>query len=177
MPQRVTIQKFNSLTGRFWVNRYLTTALVSAGGATIDGLVAAERAILRSESIITSARIDDNVEETDNYDTVSVNLNGQLTGEGETSMPLFVVARVDFDVAGGGRPSRKYLRHVLTEASSGLTSIAPTIITALNNYAAAVVAVGTICDPQGNLFVDGVVWPYPQMRQLKRASKKKIIPS
>lgn len=128
-------------------------------------------------SYITKARIDDNVKDTDNYDTVSYNREGEATHSTVELVPLFVVGRVDFDVSGGGSPSRKYLRAVLSEGDISFVSLGATAISRLNAFGDAIVAIGTICDPQGQLFVDAVVWPAPQMRQLRRGSKKKSTPS
>jgi hypothetical protein len=83
---------------------------------------------------------------------------------------------VDFDVSGGGRPSRKYLRGALLEGDVNFMTLTSAITTPANTFADAIVAIGTIVDPQGNGFLDGVVWPAPQMRQLRRGSKKKITP-
>lgn len=178
MPQRITIEHFNPNVGEYWVNRYFTTDAVDAAGDTLDALVAAHVAVHLASVLITKARIDDNVEGTDNFDTVSYNTAGtrSLGSDVQVMLPLFNVARVDFDVSGGGRPSRKYLRGTLIEGEVGFTGLASGLVAALNTYADAVVAIGTICDPQGNLFVDGVVWPYVQMRQLRRGSKKKSTP-
>lgn len=176
MPQRITVEFYCSTVGEYWTNRYFTTDAVNAAGDTIDALAAAHISILRANCVLTKVRVDDNIEDTDNYDTVSFNTVGGLTTGGVNTLALFNVARVDFDVAGGGRPSRKYLRGYLTEADANFLGIETANVTQLNTFADAIVAIGTICDPQGALFVDGVVWPFVQMRQLRRGSKKKTTP-
>lgn len=177
MPARITIQFYNNLAGRYWTNRYFTSDDWTAAGDTMDALVAAHRAILYDNNVITNIRVDDNVEETDNYDTVAVNLPGLRSGGGFALLPLFNVARVDFDVTGGGRPSRKYLRGCLAEGDASFTGLEAAMVTQLNTFGDALIAIGTLVDPQGQAFLDAVPWPFVQMRQLKRGSKKKIIPS
>lgn len=172
MPQRITVELYMPSQAEYWTNRYFTTDAVNAAGDTIDGLAAAYYAIGWSDIMVTKIRIDDNVENTDNYDTVTFNQFGSNAIGSEQHLPLFNVARVDFDVAGGGRPSRKYLRGLLTESGVTFTSLGSTTLTGLNSFGDAIVALGTICDPQGNLFVDAVPWPAPAMRQLRRGSKK-----
>src|SRR5690348_14263926 len=113
MPARIIVESYCSLNGRFWTNRYFTTDAWTAAGDTIDALVDAHRNALTADSIITKVRVDDNVENTNNYDTVAFNAAGLLTAKGAALVPLFVVVRVDFDVAGGGSPSRKYMRGLL----------------------------------------------------------------
>ena len=176
MPSRITIAFYAPTAGQSWTNRYFTTDLWTAGGTTMDALVAAHKPVLTNNMYITNIRIDDNVEDTDNYDTVSVNQLGTQNPAGAELMPLWVTARVDFDVAGGGSPSRKYLRGFLREDLSNFTLLHTGAVTVLETFGNAIVAIGTICDPQGNLFVDAVPYLSPQMRQLKRASKKPVTP-
>lgn len=173
---RVTVEKFAPELAEYWTNRYLVTAAnIAAAQAFIDPIVAAERTCLLNTFYVSKARVDDMVPNSDNYDTTSINLVGQRGGT-TGAVPLFVVARVDFDVSGGGRPSRKYLRGVLDKSDVSLLQLNPGVITALNTYADAIVAVGGVCDPQGQTFIDGVPWPAAAMRQLRRGSKKKTTP-
>lgn len=176
MPQRITIQMYAPTQMYYWTNRYWTTDAVASAGDTLDALVAAHRLVLRSDFYVHSARIDDGVPNTDNFDTVTYNLAGTVTGDLATTLPFYNTARVDFDVAGGGRPSRKYLRGLLIENDISFVTLAAGAITNMNSYGDAVVAIGTICDPQGNLFVDAVPFPAPQMRQIRRGSKKPVTP-
>lgn len=177
MPNRITIEMFNAQASEYWSNRYFTTAEVDDAGATLDAVVNAHRNILRNNCIVTKVRIDDNTEGTDNFDTVSVNAPGLKTFGSNELLPLFVVARCDFDVSGGGRPSRKYLRGYLLESQINFTTMDSSAVDDLNAFGDAIVAIGTICDPQGSVFVDAVPWPFPAMRQLRRGSKKKTTPS
>lgn len=176
MPTRIIIEHYHASSGRRWTNRYFTTDAWTAAGTTMDALVAAHRAIMPTSVIITKVRVDDNVEETNNYDTVAINQAGLVDYSSQEMLPLWNTARVDFDVAGGGSPSRKFLRAVLAESNTNFMQLHPNLITALNTYGDAIVAIGTICDPQGQLFVDAVPWPSPQMRQQNRKKKKKSIP-
>lgn len=176
MPSRIIIEFMHGSSLRRWTNRYYCTDAWTAGGATMDALVDAHKGILRADSIITKVRIDDNVANSNNYDTVAYNAAGTVAAATTTLLPLYDVARCDFDVAGGGSPSRKYLRGLLREEDVTFGEVDATIVTALNTYGDAVVAIGSICDPQGNLFVDAVPWPYRQHRQMGRRSKKRVTP-
>jgi hypothetical protein len=177
MAYRLTIEKFHAGTGEYWTNIYWTTAADgAAAGAAMDAIVAAERPLYHSTVRVTKGRWDDGVEGSAVYGTSIYNQSG-TSPLADVLLPLFNVARVDFGVAGPGRPSRKYLRGVLTEAASDFTTLAAQVITMLTTYGAAVVAQGTICDPQGQLFTQGFPWQAPAMRQLRRGSKKKDTPS
>lgn len=176
MPNRITVEFVHLASQEYWTNRYFTTTAVDAAGTVLDAIAAAHRNILASNCILTKIRIDDNVQGTDNFDTVSKNAAGLVATGGGDMLPLWVTARVDFDVAGGGRASRKYLRGIVGESAVDFTTLSSGLITLMNTFGDAIIAVGTICDPQGNLFVDAVPWPSPQMRQLRRGSKKNVTP-
>src|SRR5687768_17061270 len=170
MPARIIVEFFNTGTAEYWTNRYFTSDAYTAAGTTIDALVAAHLPMLLNSCILTKVRVDDNVPDTDNFDTVSFNVTGTRAVGSDHMYPLFNTVRIDFDVAGGGRPSRKFLRAALLEGDVNFVTLQAGIITAANTFADAIVAIGTIVDPQGNDFIDGVVWPAPQMRQLRRGS-------
>jgi hypothetical protein len=176
MPARIIVEFYDTVSAEYWTNRYFTSDPYTAAGDTIDALVAAHLPMLLNNCILTKVRVDDNVPDTDNFDTVGFNAAGTRTVGADHRYPLFNTVRVDFDVSGGGRPSRKYLRGALLEGDVNFTTLTSAIITPANTFADAIVAIGTIVDPQGNAFLDGVVWPAPQMRQLRRGSKKKITP-
>lgn len=173
---RLVIEKYHQTSAEYWVNRYFINA-ASMADATLasNGVVDAEKALYTSDVMITKSHIDDNVPNTINFETTIRNITGTRPSVAGDRMPLFNVARVDFSVAGGGRPSRKYLRSVLYELDASFTSIVAGVVTMLQTYADSVAASG-VCDPQGQDFISGSPWKAPAMRQLRRGSKKKIVP-
>jgi hypothetical protein len=173
---RCIVEKFNPAQGEFWTNVYHFGGSNPATQASVgQALANAERLLYGAHILITKFRIDDAVPNTDNYHTVSMNAAGQRTGTSEAqAAPLFVVARIDFNVAAGGRPCRKFLR-VLSEPDTVGVALQSPIITLLNSYITTCLAQG-IMDPDGNLCNSGAVWPNAAMRQLRRGSKKKVTP-
>jgi len=173
---RLHIEKYHALSSEYWVNRYFIDAATLADAALAsNGIVDAEKPLYSPDVVITKSHVDDNVPNTSNYQTTIRNLAGTRTSHAGDRLPLFVVARVDFSVAGGGRPSRKYLRGVFYEMDVSFSSIATLMLTSLNTYASSVAASGA-CDPQGQDIISGAAFLSPAMRQLRRGSKKKVIP-
>jgi hypothetical protein len=175
MAVRLTVEKFHALSGEFWTNVYWLNQPTPDDALThANDIVLAERNVTLPEVTFTKIRIDDGIENTEEWTTVVFNVPGLLTGQVGDPLPLFVVARVDFSVAGGGRPSRKYLRGVLTEGTMSFAAIASGLITALQAYANAVAATSA-CDVDGQDIVSGAPHLQPAMRQLRRGSKKNNI--
>lgn len=173
---RLTVEKYHNASAEYWVNRYYVNAADLADATLMsNGIVDAEKALYPNTVVITKSHVDDDVPLTLNYETTIRNLAGIRTAPTGDFLPLFVVARVDFSVAGGGRPSRKYLRGVLFEADTTFNTLGASILTALNTYASSVAASGA-CDPQGQDIIGGSPWNAPAMRQLRRGSKKKLVP-
>jgi hypothetical protein len=174
---RATVEKFQAAAGEYWVNRYFVNAAnLGDAAAMLPGIVDAEKALYHAGVMITKSHVDDNIEGTEVYQTVIHNTLGIRATGGATALPLFVVARVDFSVVGGGRPSRKYLRGMLLENDISFTTMEAGALAALQTYANNIVAAG-VCDPQGQDVISGAPWQAPAMRQLRRGSKKKVIPS
>lgn len=175
MPMRITIEKFLPSQGEYWTNVYWADFPTPAAAIpTAEDLVTAERGIHLPAVTFTKFRIDDGTPDTEIWETQVLNLQGLASTTGEM-MPLFVVARVDFTVAGGGRPSRKYLRGVLTEEVVNGFLLNAGMLTVLGSYAAAVAAAATH-DVDGQGITGGSAHPQPGMRQLRRGSKKKTTP-
>jgi hypothetical protein len=173
---RVIVEKYMPSANEYWSNVYHVVA-ADVGAAILAGedYAAAERAILTPLAIITKVRVDDKTPDTDVGATSVLNLAGLRDFGGGTIMPLFVVARVDFTVLGGGRPSRKYLRGMLGELDVTFTALSPTALSELAVYAQAI-CTASANDVDNQIFVSGAVWPQPAMRQLRRGSKKKLVP-
>lgn len=172
---RVTVEKFYPTAQEYWTNVYhVNAADMDAADTAADAIVQAERAITDNRVTITKSRVDDGLPNTAVWSTRIYNQLGTLDLNGADLMPLFVVARVDLEVQGGGRPSRKYLRATFSEGEATATTIHPVVQGRLANYAAALAAAGA-CDPQGQAVITGSPWPMPAMRQLRRGSKKRRI--
>lgn len=173
---RCTIEKYNSLFGEYWVNVYLVNAASMADASTIAGQIALiERPLYTSATTITKAKTNDFSPSTDAFITTIVNLAGTRATTGEP-VPLFCTSRVDFGVAGGGRPSRKYLRETIGENEMVSMNLTTALIARLQTYADAIVATSSVADPDNQAFLNGAPWPQVAMRQLRRGSKKGATP-
>lgn len=172
----MTIEKYRADVHEYWTNIYHLVATDVGDALTYtDSIVAAERPLYTGAVTITKGRVDDALPNTDVSAVKVFNVAGTRTPPLEHAVPLFVVARVDFTVLGGGRPSRKYLRSVFYEADISFTIIEAPVKALLQTYANAVCSTG-MCDVDNQAFVVGVPFPAPAMRQLRRGSKKKKDP-
>ena len=176
MPYRVTVEKHYAAFQAYWTNIYWITAADLAAGLTqAQAIVNAEKPLYANHITITKARVDDGVPETEQFSTLVPNAVGTRATPAGDDFPLFLTARVDFQVADNGRPCRKYLRGVLFESDSGIAVLGAGIKTILQTYATAIAAT-TACDPQGFDIVSGAPFGAPQMRQLRRGSKRPATP-
>lgn len=172
---RLTIEKMYQ--GEYWTNVYWLAGSVGDAGSPAAAIINAERAIHLDNVLFTKARIDDGVEDTDLFATIIINAFGLREFGTNQMLPLFNVLRVDF-AAGGGRPSRKYLRGCLTESFVNFNTIETAQVTFFQtNYASVVAEVTAYQDVDAEDVTSGVVYPFVAMRQLRRASKKKTTPS
>lgn len=173
---RITVEKYASIVGEYWTNVYWATgATVDDFTADVNAIVAAERPLYPTWVTVTKVRVDDGQPNTDVYRTYVRNEAGTRTAISGDSLPLFVTARVDFS-ASMGRPSRKYIRSFLTENDTTMTAIAAAALTMLQTYGDAIVATAAVVDVDGQEFTGAVPYTAPQMRQLRRGSKKKVTP-
>lgn len=173
-PYQVEIEKYYQ--GEYWVNRYFTDG-ASLGDAQINGLGIAEAERLFHSSAVTFTKLSVRTTLTgdDAYATVILNSQGLRT-ESEQLMPLFVVLRVDLQAL-QGRPSRKYYRGVLTELDVATMQLTGDFLNNWRNVVGGIVVGNNILDPQGTPIVQALVNPNVGMRQLRRGSKKKSVPS
>lgn len=172
-PFQVEIEKV--FQGEFWVNRYFVNA-ASLGDAQLVGshIVAAERVITSNRITFTKMSTRTTTRGDYVYTTSVLNLLG-LRNFSDV-MPLFVVARVDFQAA-AGRPSRKYLRGVLMESDVDVMTVSAARVTAINtDYAQVLAALAGFVDVDNDDIVGGACSPITGMRQLRRGSKKRRIP-
>lgn len=173
---KLTIHK--TANGENWVNTYELQGEYNSQQAIDDAatIVAFERSIYLSNIIITHYNISDGVEDTDAYISTPVNLVGLVVPSSDAA-PLYNTLRIDFSKLGGGRPGRKYYRGVLREDVMGaFGALLPNSIAAWQTLAQAM-ADNTSAGGEGFTYVTAAVYPFAQMRQLRRGSKKKNVPS
>jgi hypothetical protein len=179
---RWRIQVYKSLAGdpRGWSNRYFVEApdmstAVEAGNA----IQVAEVALHCSATTIESVRTDDNTPGTDVFNIQTVGEPGTWYSNGsEQYIPLFNCVRVDIDVLGGGRPSRKYYRppigegHIVNGQGDATSYVGhfEDVITGLISNVAAMGA--SIVDPDGQDWVTPHCLAPVAMRQRHRRRRK-----
>jgi hypothetical protein len=163
------------MQGEYWTNRYIVAAASLAEATAIGNqIVGIERTIHYTPVLFTKYRVSDGVPLTDVYQVFNVNLYGQGIGDVNSMLPLFNVVRCDFNTAGGGRPSRKYLRGCMGEGQIQFNAIDPGTLTNINtNYAQGLVDLLGFVDVDGQEITSGSVYPFVGMRQLRRGSKRK----
>lgn len=173
---RITIEKYLASQAEYWTNVYWAEGTTLADAATVaNAIYPLERMMYLPSVIITKYRVDDGQPNTDVFTTVPLNLPGTsgLTGD---AMPLFVVARFDFQ-AGSGRPSRKFYRGVLTELwVDAFGAISSSGMSSLTSWAQQIGDVPGYVDVDGDAIIQGSAHPRAGIRQLRRGSKKKSTP-
>lgn len=168
---RLTVEKYLAAQGVYWTNVYHTNEAAGVPSSTMNDLVAAERPLYGNGIIITKVSQDEVAVDSNYAEPLIVNLAGTRTTAND-QLPLFVVARVDLRYA-ASRPGRKYLRGVLWEGDMNFTQLQSGVLTLLNTYLTALLAIPTLCDADGDELTGGAVFQAPAMRQLRRGSKKK----
>lgn len=171
----LTIEKLYN--GEYWVNVYQLQATdLDNAGSPAAAILNAERAITDNRITFTKFSIRTNTPLDYVYVTVPVNLQGAKDWGGSDLLPLFNVVRVDL-AAAVGRPSRKYLRGVLGEASTLAMNITDAVLATIqSDYCNIIAAVTQLVDNQGDDIIAATPVKAVGMRQLRRGSKKKLIP-
>lgn len=177
MPKwRGTLQKYWAAAGAYWTNVYWIDAVdIITAGNVLGNIKTAELPLYTSGIVITNGRVDDAIQDTDVYLTLPYNNAGTRAGPTSEIAPLWVTSRVDFGVSGMGRPSRKYLRGTLWEEDFSYNALSAGQLARLNTYGAAIVAQAVV-DPDGQDLISYAPWNAPQMRQLRRGKKRRVIP-
>lgn len=176
MATRITVEKYSPQAGEYWVNVYYVFAPWDSQTATdaAYGILSAEQNITYNSVIFTKMRIDDRIVGTDSYRTIPINVPGLKSG-GSALFPLFNVARFDLQT-GQGRPSRKYLRGVLAEADVDFLTFSSAFIANAQDYGTGLTTITALCDLDDQLIQNVTISLTPGMRQLRRGSKKNVIP-
>jgi hypothetical protein len=173
MPANYKVEIFKSAYGENWANVYLIDAssleaAQAAGALLYDAEVEFHLPAVTFDYMrVSTIAAGDN-----SYITVPLGNPGEGTSSGDVA-PLFVTARFDVPVDGGGRPSRKFYRGVLSEVNYTANSVdagwRSGIASIINTAVAAAGTLGTpVVDPQGQEWGTGVFYNKPQMRQLHR---------
>lgn len=170
---QIDIQKV--LGSEYWTNRYLIDVAVGTQTAVdiATALINAEKPLYFSDIRIDKVRISTVLEGDNTYQAWQPNTAGTRAGTATDRLPLFNVVRIDFG-AGLGRPSRKYLRGVLTEIDINGSQIQASLVSGmLMTYAAAVYNTVGVVDPQGDDLDGASVISTVAMRQLRRGSRRR----
>jgi hypothetical protein len=163
------------LQGEYWTNRYIIEAGTMGAAETIAGtIMGLEKSIHNTGVLFTRYRVSDGQPNTDVYQVTQANVFGENNGDGTSLLPLFNVLRADFTTAGGGRPSRKYLRGIIAESHVSFNSLnADFRANIAASYVNPLVNLVGYVDVDGQQIVSGSLYPFVGMRQLRRASKRK----
>jgi len=171
---QVDIEK--QLDTEFWTNVYHVdvTDLSNAIGAGTT-LVNIERTIHLDAVTFTKFRVRPYPSSGNTGTIVPVGELGQNTGQG-AYIPLWNTLNVVFGVA-TGRPSRKYLKLPIPEASqTNGTFIQAFLDDWQEQYADAMQALDFLVDVDGQNILTVRVQPKVGMRQLRRGSKRRLQP-
>jgi hypothetical protein len=162
------------LGGEYWTNRYIVAA-ASLADATDHGqsLTNRERGFHHSSVLFTRFRASDGIKLSDVYQVVNINAFGDQ-GATAATLPLFNVMRVDFNVVGGGRPSRKYYRLPISEDMQDNGNFTANHLANMQPHITGILTgVPEYRDVDGQVFINGTIYPKVGMRQLRRGSKRK----
>lgn len=163
-------------TTYYWTNVYHCVAGSNAAAVVIgNSVVAIEKAIHATNQTFTKMRVRQNSPIAMAGSITVLSGNGTRATPADV-LPAYNTVRADFTKA-IGRPCRKYLRINLgeSEQTNGIL-LAGFVTTWTAGYVAALVALGTICDPDGDIITGGALITPVQMRQLRRGSKRRIAP-
>jgi hypothetical protein len=170
---QIDVQK--SYGTEYWTNVYhVDRADLAAARDSGDDIVAAERAVHTGDIAFVSMRISPFPIGTGEGTVFPLSLAGQAAAA--TFLPLFNVARYDMAV-GVGRPSRKYLKLPVAEADQENGAWTGPARVRLNvEYSQRIVLVPGLCDVDGQPILTCALNPNVGMRQLRRGSKRKLLP-
>lgn len=167
----VTINK--ELGDEEWTNVYWCEAAnIDAAADFGFAVYERERAASYSQVYFKSYRVSDGIPNTDVFRIVPLGNNGAVAPTADL-LPLFNTVRVDFGAA-QGRPSRKYLRGVLTEGDIQYITVQINALARIQDYASAMRDDDRYVDVDGQPILTGAPAPLVQMRQLRRGSKRRI---
>lgn len=171
------IEIFKSIGEEKWENVYLVDAGSLEAAVAAGAIIYPVEEDFHSTSVLFDyMRVSTVAEGDDIYTTVPLNTNGARGTAGDL-LPLFNTLRADIQVAGGGRPSRKYYRGVIGESdqSAGIVAsgIRTQVVTDLQSAIDDLSALGTpLVDPDSQEWVTPTAALRVQMRQLRRGARR-----
>jgi hypothetical protein len=172
---QVDIQK--RLGNEFWTNVYHVAELSQAAAAAVaQGIVTQlEQPLHTADVQFVSFRVRPFPGPSEGTIYPLNVVGGQPAGE---YLPLFNVARVDFP-APTGRPSRKFYRLPIKEGEQANGTFTGSILTAyqgvINNFFASPIS-DNLIDVDGQILSSGILLASVGMRQLRRGSKRRLLP-
>lgn len=174
---RYSVDSEKLLNNEYWSNRYIVEADNLTEAITIASVIRAiEQDCCTTEVTLTKYRVSTTAVGDDTYQIMSDNITGTKSID-SGRLPLFCRVRIDFNTVGGGRPSRKYWLPPLQESEVVNEMLETAARTFYNdNYLQPMLAVDGFVDVDGQLFNGGSVIPKVAMRQLRRGSKRKVLP-
>jgi hypothetical protein len=167
---------------RPWSNVYFINAGdLSAATVLAGDLVTAERDLHYDVVTFLRYRVSNTIPGDDVFSVTSVGLPGTISSSGADFLPLFNTLRVDFNVDGGGRPSRKFYRTPIAEneQTAGIIDASPLVTWQgrVTDFLDALGAAGIDwVDPDGQQIISGSVQRNVQMRQLHRRRRRSVTP-
>lgn len=168
---RIAIHKVHG--GEEWSNTYVVNA-GSLAAATAEGnsIVAIEKAVHLTQVQFVRMYVAPLAGPAGSGTMVGLTGTGAVGGRTDL-LPLFNTVRVIFRTA-SGKPSQKYLRLPLGENDHTSGIVDPTHQTFVNtNYTAPMLALASFVDVDGQAFTSASLWPYVQIRQLKRKRRSR----
>jgi len=179
-----TYKVIGTQVGREFTNAYLCEADdIDTVAAALGDLVDAEKACFLDVVTIVRARVSDQDPDTDSFVILNTATSGTRNTLGAGSyLPLYNTIRVDINVAGGGRPSRKYYRSPIMETDQENGELVSSVVTAMDSAVNNIISVmsaasAPLVDPDGQLLVSSSTRTAVQMRQLHRKRKKTPAPT
>jgi len=162
----------------FWSNRYHCDAASLAAADLIANSVATlEIATTDSRVTVTVARTRTAAPGDTDFIIRPINAPGNRDGGANALLPLFNVVRIDIPIPAGGRPSRKYLRGILTVANVGQFVLSSALASSVQGvYCDNLADITGLTDESGNPIGTPLVSNDISMRQLRRGSRRRTTP-
>jgi hypothetical protein len=166
-----------------WSNVYRFSAdnLAVAVSEVLPILEPFERSLLHPQVSLKAIRFSTVTAHDDVFEIIPLNEAGTSSDAGDL-IPFFNCVRVDISVIGGGRPSRKYYKGLLTETLiTGMNINSGTVdfvSDAVNDFIAAMNDAGhAVKDNDGQAWDVASAFTAIQMRQMHRKRRRRVTPS
>lgn len=170
---------FKRLGAEEWANSWLLNAAsMDAAQEVAEAIVSFEQHIHSTTVTLAYYRLSTTTVGDRTFRHVPLNLAGLSDLGGVDGLPLFNTLRVDLSTLDSD-PCRKYFRIPLTESMQANGLLSPTTVSnfqaTITTYLLNTVAIDNIVSNKGNVATGATVYPFVQMRQLKRKKRKKVV--